>query len=396
MKKVFVTILIAAAAVASVLSSCQKNPEGEEGVKKYNLTVKLAVADSLLFEDLGDKSLTLSYSKGADSKDVPIDTAGVILELPQGTYSLSVSGKLSPSVSLSGAASVELYQDAEASIELTQIMASPLIFRAIYSCCGIKGYTRDNFFEIVNNSDEVQYLDQLVLLYASAAQKAPNAWQATGVTDIYYQGQGPVVAFPGGGTDYPIQPGKSVVIANDATNHKEADPDGADNHSDLSKADWEIYLDYSKMGDVDFEAPNLSAIFYNNQYMRAFGLGFFNGAYVLAKLPVTPEAYAAEESSYSTTPGTTSATKYMGIPSKYVLDAVEAWENDESEHYSYFLPKDDAHAVWAAEGWSGKCIRRKVAKIEDGRVYYKDTNNSSEDFLTGQPQTPGVAPTAVD
>jgi hypothetical protein len=37
-----------------------------------------------------------------------------------------------------------------------------------------------------------------------------------------------------------------------------------------------------------------------------------------------------------------------------------------------------------------------VAKIENGRVYYKDTNNSAEDFLTDQPQTPGIAPTAVD
>ena len=246
----------------------------------------------------------------------------------------------------------------------------------------------------MNNSDEVQYLDQLVMLYGSAAQKAPNAWQASGVTDIYHQAQGPVVAFPGSGKDYPIQPGQSVVIANDATNHQEADPDGI--HSDLSKADWEIYLEYSRMGDTDYEAPNLSPIFYNNAYMRAFALGFFNGAYILAKLPVTPEAYAADSTSYSTTPGTTSATLYMGIASKYVLDAVEAWDRDDAEHYPYFLPKDDAHAVLAPVGFEGKALRRKVAKIENGRVYYKDTNNSAEDFLTDQPQTPGIAPTAVD
>ena len=271
---------------------------------------------------------------------------------------------------------------------------STLIFKSIYTAGGRAGYTQDGYFEIVNNSNKVQYLDQLVLLYASAAQKEPNAWQAAGVTDIYYQGQGPVVAFPGSGTDYPIKPGQSVVIANDATNHKTADPDGI--HSDLSRADWEIYLDYSRLGDEDYNAPNLHAIYYNNAYIRAFGLGFFNGAYVLAKLPVTPETYAADENNYSTTPGSTSATQYMGIPSKYVLDAVEAWENDESEHYSYFLPEDDAHAVWAAEAWSGKCIRRKVVSIKNGRAYYKDTNNSYDDFLTNQPQTPGITPTTVD
>ena len=393
MKKFFnyALALLAVALTSPALVSCDDDDE----VKSYDLTIELVLPEGVQ----SIKDLEIKAVKGNKVYNIYQNAVTATIEdLAQGTYDITVKANVADDVTakVQGATKVDLYADQVVKIPLSLIYESPLLFKEIYTAGGKAGYTQDGYFEIVNNSDEVQYLDQLVLLYASAAQKAPNAWQATGVTDIYYQGQGPVVAFPGGGTDYPIQPGKSVVIANDATNHKEADPDGADNHSDLSKADWEIYLDYSKMGDVDFEAPNLSAIFYNNQYMRAFGLGFFNGAYILAKLPVTPEAYAAEESSYSTTPGPTSATKYMGIPSKYVLDAVEAWENDESEHYSYFLPKDDAHAVWAAEGWSGKCIRRKVAKIEDGRVYYKDTNNSSEDFLTGQPQTPGVAPTAVD
>ena len=171
--------------------------------------------------------------------------------------------------------------------------ASPLIFKEIFTAGGKAGYTQDSYFEIVNNSDEVQYLDQLVLLYATSAQKGPNAWQANGVTDIYYQSEGPVVAFRGNGKDYPIQPGASVVIANDATNHQTADPDGI--HSDLSNADWEIYLDYSRMDDIDYDAPNLIPIFYNNVYMRVFALGYYNGAYVLAKLPISPTRYAAND-----------------------------------------------------------------------------------------------------
>ena len=78
----------------------------------------------------------------------------------------------------------------------------------------------ESYFEIVNNSDEVQYLDNLILTAPTGNQQTANAWQANGYEDLYACGQGSVVAFPGNGHDYPLQPGESVLIANDATNHK--------------------------------------------------------------------------------------------------------------------------------------------------------------------------------
>ncbi|MBQ7683774.1 MAG: DUF4876 domain-containing protein [Bacteroidaceae bacterium] len=380
--------LLAVALASPVFVAC----DDDDDVKTYDLTVELVLPEGVT--SLTD--LEVKATKGTATTNIIMNSVTGTVNLPQGSYDITVKGAVAEDVTakVQGTAKVDLYENTSVKVKLDLIYESPLLFKEIFCAGGKAGYTQDTYFEIVNNSDEVQYLDQLVMLYGSAAQKAPNAWQASGVTDIYYQSQGSVVAFPGSGKDYPIQPGQSVVIANDATNHQTADPDGI--HSDLSKADWEIYLEYSRMGDTDYEAPNLSPIFYNNAYMRAFALGFFNGAYILAKLPVTPEEYASDSTSYSTTPGTTSATLYMGIASKYVLDAVEAWDRDDAEHYPYFLPKDDAHAVWAPVGFEGKALRRKVAKIENGRVYYKDTNNSSEDFLTDQPQTPGIAPTAVD
>ena len=380
--------LLAVALASPVFVAC----DDDDDVKTYDLTVELVLPEGVT--SLTD--LEVKATKGTATTNIIMNSVTGTVNLPQGSYDITVKGAVAEDVTakVQGTAKVDLYENTSVKVKLDLIYESPLLFKEIFCAGGKAGYTQDTYFEIVNNSDEVQYLDQLVMLYGSAAQKAPNAWQASGVTDIYYQSQGSVVAFPGSGKDYPIQPGQSVVIANDATNHQEADPDGI--HSDLSKADWEIYLEYSRMGDTDYEAPNLSPIFYNNAYMRAFALGFFNGAYILAKLPVTPEEYAADSTSYSTTPGTTSATLYMGIASKYVLDAVEAWDRDDAEHYPYFLPKDDAHAVLAPVGFEGKALRRKVAKIENGRVYYKDTNNSAEDFLTDQPQTPGIAPTAVD
>lgn len=392
MKKFFhYAMLLTIAMVTPLFVACD---DDEEKVPEYTLTVEMVLPEGIDASNVS--SLVVEAVKNLAGEVKTVEGLTATFTLPQGSYDISVTGDVKDDVtaSLKGAGKVDLYADATVKVELAVVYESPILFKSIYCAGGKAGYTQDTYFELVNNSDEVQYLDQLVLMYCSAGQKAPNAWQANGVTDIYHQAQGPVVAFPGNGTDYPLQPGQSVVIANDATNHQEADPEGI--HSDLSGADWEIYLDYSKMGDVDYDAPNLTAIFYNNEYMRAFALGFFNGAYILAKLPVTPDAYAADETSFSTTPGTTSTTLNMGIPSKYVLDAVEAWDRDDADHYPVFLPKDDAKATWAPVGWSGQCLRRKVAKIEDGRAYYKDTNNSFEDFLTDQPQTPGVTPTAVD
>ena len=60
------------------------------------------------------------------------------------------------------------------------------------------------------------------------------------------------------------------------------------------------------------------------------------------------------------------------------------------------LPQDDATGVKGNPMYSAKCIRRKVTKIENGRPYYQDTNNSAADFLRDQPLTPGETPTSVD
>ncbi len=112
---------------------------------------------------------------------------------------------------------------------------------------------------------------------------------------------------------------------------------------------------------------------------------------------MTPEIFAGDKNNVMGTPGVQgSKMEFLMIPSKYVLDAVDIWKAESTEHYGTFLPKDDAQGVLASKAWEGKCVRRKVTKIVNGRPYYQDTNNSANDFLNNQPLTPGVTPTAVD
>ncbi len=403
-KNKFLSLSAALVALTALFASCEKN-EGTV-IPSYSLGISfVASSDEISLDNVSEASLKISRTSGTalDSTVVLKDFTDTAITLPQGSYTLLLSGKITNEANgyVSASANVDLYQDVKTSLTLSKYTQSSLIFKAIYTTGGFSWYMKDSYFEIVNNSDEVQYLDGVILMYTGGGQESEkNVWQENGITDRYMSDQGPVVAFPASesGKEIPLEPGKSVVVANDAANHSELANEGNGGNScpDLRNAEWEIYLDYTD--ETDYDAKNLDVLFQNNEYMKSFALGFYYGGYIMAKLPegMTPREYAALEESKTTMPKTTSTTQYFVIPSKYVLDAVDMWDKTVTEHYIQFLPSDDAQGVLASEAWAGKCIRRKVTKVVNGRAYYKDTNNSAEDFLNEQPLQPGYEFTEID
>ena len=401
MRKLSSIILCAAlAAIAFTTVSC----DPKETAKNYKLTVVSVLPDDITVSDI--QEITTEVVKDAVPTTITMVASGSGFtgssELPQGNYSVTVSGKTTDGKkSVVGTVDIALYEDMTAEIKLESVATSPLVFKTIYPTTGKQFYIVgcDSYVEIVNNSDEVQYLDQIILYAGNGGQSQPNAWQANGYENLYGGGdQGPVIAFPGNGTDFPLQPGKSVVVANNPKNHKDMG-EGYENCADLSKADWDIYLAH-RANDVDYEGiPNMEIV-YKGPYgtMNAWGPFLGKGAFALIKLPagMTPAEFAAKDENYMTTPGTESSARFLVFPSEYVLDAVDVWDVTGETHYPTFLATDDAQGVMGVESYSGKCVRRKVVKIENGRCYFKDTNNSSKDFLSDQPLTPGVDPTAVD
>ena len=397
MKNLASKLLAAALLLVGSAAFFSCNNDDDVKIKSYPMEVKFALNDGLAWNNITDAKLIVSNDKCLhDTISIKGDTT---ITFVQGLYNFVVTGKVKDEAAayVQGTAGANLFQNATVNVALSKVVRSSLIFKAIYTTGGKQGYMKDGYFEIVNNSDEVQYLDGLILSAPAGKQQNKNAWQANGFEDLYACGQGQVLAFPGSGHDYPLQPGQSVLIANDGANHK--DLAGAGNHCpDLSKADWEVYLSYVN-GEIDYPAKNLDVIFVNNKYMKAFGLGFFGRAYVLARLPqgMTPEAFAADHSNIRKEPGNAAATmEYLVIPSKYVLDAVDIWDAQTTNHYPTFLAKDDAEGVLASKAWEGKCVRRKVTKVVNGRAYYQDTNNSANDFLNNQELKPGVTPAVAD
>ena len=397
MKRFFTILSIVAVAATAVLStSCNK----EGTAKKFTLTVNITLPEGVA--EVSD--IVAEAAKGNNVTPLEVVKANNAItasaSLPQGDYKVSVNGGISSAKKAVGAAEVSLYEDQTITVALAVASASPIIIKAVQYTPGKMAYIQplsDTWIELVNNSDEVQYLDQILLFGGMGRQTKPNAWQANGFENLYGGvTQSPVYAFPGSGTDYPLQPGESVVIANAPINHT-AQGEGFENCADLSKADWEFYGSYNAK-DTDYEGiPNMELVvaFFTSQLN--WGQNFFGWAGLIAKLPagITPAQYAANSENVMTTPGTTSSMQYLMIPSEYVLDAIDVWEADAEEHYPTFLPIDDAEGILGPAAWSGQGVRRKVTKIENGRAYYKDTNKSSADFIVGK-VVPGAKPTAVD
>lgn len=386
-KSLFALPLLAAA--VAFLPSCDTDDNG--GVtpaKKYTLTVNISYPADIEVADVQSIRIVASNEK---DQSYTLDTAAVqsvALEVASGQYSVLVTGSVSSAITLNGSSSANVYDDSSVSVALETVMKSPLIFKSIYYVSYLY-YFSDIYWEIVNNSDEVQYLDQCILGNLTQLSGAPSQWvDAAGNLLDRYPFSGYVVAFPGNGTSYPLQPGQSVVVCNDATDHATLKDPACPN---LTNADWEIYLNDAGriFEDIDYDAPNLDVIYTNMPTQKCFGQGAFGSSMVLAKLPdgITPAQFAADSTNLSTMPNSTSTLYYLMMPSKYVLDAVEMVDPDyvaSGSVYKNLQTKDDAGYIYM-DAWSAKSAVRKSTTDETGRVYYQDTNNSSDDFIVDQP-----------
>lgn len=386
--------LLLAAGSALLFTGCDNgnDDEGGNGSNKFRLTVSLTAPEGYEAAELPDITVTATNADKelTYTETIAAGTGSAAFDVASGQYQITATGRYSATVTFTGAATADVFESKTATVKLNEVYQSKLIFKEIYTT-SYNFKLNDTYFEIVNNSDEVQYLDQ-VIIGAVTKLSAPNPWvDDSGEVLDKYPLYGIVAAFPGTGKDRPLQPGQSVVVANDA---KDWTSDGG--AADLSGADWECYVPDAGQADADYDAPNLDIV-YNLESQRRLGAGFFGGALVMAKLPdgTTPAQFAAEASNYMTEPNTSKTQLYFMIPGKYLLDAVEMFDADESTHYPTLRSVDDADGTLVT-GWSGKSIRRKATKVENGRAYYQDTNNSKNDFLTDQPLTPGVHPSQAD
>lgn len=374
--KVFLLVSVSMIAFAS----CTNN-EGED-IKSYSVNVSITLPEGVELSDISDLEVV---GVGSSVSDFTVDMDGALskdVTLVAGSYKFTVTGKVTETTFVVGTANVDVYgEDVVANVILVSQTQSSLIIKSIHHASVAGYYITDCAVEILNNSDEVQYLDQLMLAANTACnQTSANAWQANGYENLYSTGQAPVLAFPGSGQDYPLEPGASVWVVNTGIDHGDAD----NVRPDQSNADFELYNPEASGGDTDIASvTNMEIIFANNSGTKGWGFGVNGGAWMLARCPegVTPSEYAADAANSMTTPGTTSESLYLIFNTVNILDAVFVVPSSNTTPYCYFLTQDDAAPATAATSWSGLGLRRKT-EVVDGATKYVDTNNSANDFET--------------
>lgn len=242
-------------------------------------------------------------------------------------------------------------------------------------------YDADNYVEIFNNSDETQYVDGLFL--ALVEGDSPAGFPSKDNPDSIHARQ--LYQFPGNGTDYPVLPGRSIVIANSAANHTIAVPKSVN----LLNADFEFKG--TTYNNNDF-VPAMRLVYTAYVSIKHLNLhrGGVNGLCLfrindgeVEKLPIV---YV---------PGKTSGNMFIRIPARKVFDGVEILSfrttgvDTNLKRLQSFIDAGYTN-ISSTGGSNNESMERKVDKERSnvGRIYLVDTNNSQNDFGTTTVPTP--------
>ena len=276
---------------------------------------------------------------------------------------------------------------------------------------------RDQFIEIYNNSNQVLYADSLYISQVfgkntrvSSVDITQPAYQSNGQlnweksigmkesnpnTDYVYMKS--ILMIPGNGKQYPVQPGKSIIIAQNALNHK-ASYVGADDEPvtvkdpsltvDLFKADFETY--YGDLEGINPLASDIDNPLVPNVKVLARGgdrdmILNSNGyeAIVIFKMSA-PITSLSQYVSPEITAVSATSTYYRQLPIKSIIDGVDIAHTTASSRAAKRLPDpiDAGFAFTLGGSYSSHSVMRRASKTVDGRVILKDTNNSSQDFIS--------------
>lgn len=252
-------------------------------------------------------------------------------------------------------------------------------------------YRGGGYMELYNNSEDVVYLDGMILGMAydwileadhhpCAATRAIRTDSTTLWADVLWR-------FPGSGADYPVGPGETVLIAASATDHRDVHPSLVD----LREADFELQglleggADNPGVPNLEEIGPTLQMRFGFRRHKAFWYLAAPVGN--IAALPSTPD------------PGE-GGRQYLGIPAELVLDVAMLMTDNSGSSTAARYGKCDRGVAPVFDQLPGGFFdasqetitpQRRVVKTLDGRRVLLDTNTSAVDFVL-LPQSPGRIP----
>ncbi len=252
-------------------------------------------------------------------------------------------------------------------------------------------YTYGTYLELYNDSEETVYLDGMILGFAwSRYRENPIGWTCSISLPFRTDPQGVwanwFLRFPGSGTDHPVAPGETVLIARSAIDHTPV-------HSsleDLSGADFEFAPEFSADNP---DVPNLTSI----------GLDALNintptiGVPIFLSLPVDTESLPRLTEQWL-------GYTYARFPRESILDLVIPVYDYTKGVIELAPPCSQAidphfetlpgRALWESSDGPAWTAQRRVLITSDGRKSLQDTNTSMADFVRAW-KTPGWIPDTI-
>jgi len=371
-----------------ILGSCLKEPDF------HSYKVDLMVYFGKKFPEeqkAGVKVVLFNQAKAYKVEAVTDQQGKVQFSLVEpGFYSITVSHSYSSEFQTyyyNGLKNINVFGNITDSVKVNGSSTSAFVIKEIYysgsTTLAGKPYSADQYLEIFNNTSEIKYADGISVLEHESYGAGENFWANIKDTIVAKM----IWTIPGNGNEVPVLPGKSIVLARDGINHRD-DPNGNPlSPVNLGNADFEFYVDEEKKRDIDF--PDVSNLEEDLFVFRAADVTFHvagGSAFAIAKIPGQTsgerKTYLNKNLVLKATATGSNTNYYAKIANENILDAVEVVQDEARSIYKRFPPELDAGYIYMKSGsGSGKCIRRKIKEMTDGRVIYQDTNNSSEDFL---------------
>lgn len=244
-----------------------------------------------------------------------------------------------------------------------------------------KQYGNDQYMVITNNSDVTLYADSIAIVESEFRTNdkqdyTPDLMNTDFSVDFVFM-------IPGSGTTVPVAPGQSLLVAINAINHVENNP----NSFDLSGADYEFFDESSNPNytDVDGTAKNLDRWYTYSATVTGFHNRGFK-SYAIAKMKTDKDtwlkdyAYTADYVFTFNEYSFPMSTDTYRVPNDWILDAVNLCVESE---FQWIVTSSALDAGWTYCGKVDKDPERynkAVIRKQDANGKYIDTNNSTNDF----------------
>lgn len=389
MKSLNVKWLVCMALVCVILSTgCSKS---DNEFPQSNAAVNLLSPNDLQSAQILDGTITFKeINSNSTVTSSNISNNKIDITIPQGSYNITFEGNIQ--YNLDGATvknKVRAYKDgvvlsgSSMNVDLPLFLYSEtagFVIQEIFFTGTVtpenKVYNGDKYVAIYNNSDKVLYADSLVFAESHFLTSTKRVYTPDIMNDAFTSSS--LVMIPGDGNDYPIQPGESFIIANNAINHKEYNT----NSFDLSKSKFEIDL----LPSINVDNPQVPNTINIAGFMTMHNRGF--KSYAIFKMGKSLDNFKTQNAYttiYINSAGNPTSAQVYKIENNLIMDAVNL---SVASVFEWIVTSPTLDMGWTYCGKVdsdatryGKSVIRKVLSVTpDGRKIYKDTNNSTVDF----------------